>query len=327
MGQVCLGRAGLEVRSLWLPGRNRYGTKLALALGLTLLMLATGIGFTPNAKAGEAATVSTDALYLREDMGLWAGISATMVWGDRVDVLSGPHAGNWYEVRYNGVDGYASGDFLSLDSGGGGQTASWSGGGATGTAWINTDFLNLRTDAGSWADVLTVGVQGESVTTLGGEVGGYLPVEYQGQRGWMWAGYLAASASSAPAGPERWIDVDRSSGIVTLYLGNESQYSTWGAMGFDLSNDGYFATANGTFYVYSKNAGLTWTDWGKVYITNWVAFDPYRQNGFHSYSLDANGGDIPGGSNPTGGCIALPEWAADVIYQFARVGTRVEVHW
>ncbi|MDQ3044717.1 MAG: SH3 domain-containing protein, partial [Chloroflexota bacterium] len=251
------------------------------------------------------------------------------VWGDRVDVLSGPHPGNWYEVRYNGIDGYAFGDFLSLDSGGGGggaSTANWAASG-TGTSWIDTDFLNLRSDAASWASVLTVGSQGEAVTTLGGEVDGYLPVEYRGLRGWMWSGYLAGSATSVSAGPERWIDVDRSSGIVTLYIGNEAQFSSWGAMGFDLSDDGYYATANGTFYIYSKNAGLTWTNWGRVYIDNWVAFDPYRQNGFHSYSLDANGNEVVGASNPTGGCIALPEWAAEVIYDFARQGTRVEVHW
>jgi lipoprotein-anchoring transpeptidase ErfK/SrfK len=30
---------------------------------------------------------------------------------------------------------------------------------------------------------------------------------------------------------------------------------------------------------------------------------------------------------PTAGCIALDVWAAEFLYNFAPIGTRVEVHW
>jgi hypothetical protein len=98
-------------------------------------------------------------------------------------------------------------------------------------------------------------------------------------------------------------------------------------MGFDTSEDGFYATALGTYYVYEKNAELTWTDWAKGYIQYWVAFDPDRYNGFHGYTMNKRGNVIDGGSGPTGGCVALdPDFAA-VVYEFATFGTRVEVRW
>jgi hypothetical protein len=42
-------------------------------------------------------------------------------------------------------------------------------------------------------------------------------------------------------------------------VGDESIGYWWAAMGFDPSDDGFYSTANGTYYVYEKNAALTWT--------------------------------------------------------------------
>ena len=93
--------------------------------------------------------------------------------------------------------------------------------------------------------------------------------------GWASGEYLAFDGVGGGGGwSERWIDVDRSSGMVTLYEGDSAIASYRGALGFDGSDYGYYATAIGTYYVYSMYADLAWTEYGQAYITNWVAFDP-----------------------------------------------------
>jgi lipoprotein-anchoring transpeptidase ErfK/SrfK len=43
--------------------------------------------------------------------------------------------------------------------------------------------------------------------------------------------------------------------------------------------------------------------------------------------MDMAGQVIPGGDDPTGGCVALAPAAADQLFAFVSVGTRVEVHY
>lgn len=138
---------------------------------------------------------------------------------------------------------------------------------------------------------------------------------------------IFAAQDVVAAGGERWIDVDRGAERVTLYIGAEPQESFWAAMGWEQSDDGFYATANGTYYVYAKNQALTWTPWAQAYVTDWVAFDPDRFNGFHAYTMDAAGNVLSNGTGPTGGCVALAPWAAEQLFDFADYGTRVEVHW
>ena len=141
------------------------------------------------------------------------------------------------------------------------------------------------------------------------------------------APYRAAADWSAPGDGGRWIDVDRSDQMVTLYDGDAPVASFWGAMGADPSDEGFYATAIGTYYVYSLNSSLTWTDWGQAWIRDSVGFDPDRQNGFHTYSMDAGGAVLPNGAAPTGGCVALDPAAADALFAFVTIGTPVVVHW
>lgn len=201
-------------------------------------------------------------------------------------------------------------------------------------AVVATDALNLRQGPGLSETVMDVMPSGSDLTVIDGPTGdGWYKVRYAGEDGWAFGGYLSIngnsgwSVGSASSGPERWIDVNRTSQTVTLFEGDAEIASYWGAMGWDNSDDGFYATAVGTYHIYAKNSALTWTDWGKVYITDWVAFDPDRSNGFHSYSMDASGSVLPNGDGPTGGCIALEPWAADQLYAFAEIDMRVVVHW
>ena len=116
-------------------------------------------------------------------------------------------------------------------------------------------------------------------------------------------------------------------GHVTLFEGDNAIASYYASLGYDTSDQGFYATASGTYYIYGKNADLTWTDWGKAYIEYWMAFDGERSNGFHSWSMDASGNVIPGGDGLTGGCVALAPGDAASVYDWAPIGTRVEIHW
>jgi hypothetical protein len=211
------------------------------------LVLGGGTNSTPTVRAAELGTVATDVLNLRDAPGTWGDVLTTMVWGETVEILSGPTDDGWYELAYGGYVGWAAGEYLSI-----------------------------------------------------GGVGG---------------------------GGERWIDVDRSTGTVTLYDGGAVVATYWAALGWDTSDDGYYATAIGTYYVHSMDASLVWSEPGQVYFTHWIGFDPERANGFHSWSMDEEGNVIPGGDGPTGGCVALEPSAAAEVYAFAEIGMRVEIHW
>lgn len=252
---ACQGTSFFQ--SLLLGWKSRLGVVAVLSLVLATLAVAP----LQHASAGQAATVDTDALSLRAEPNADGNVLATMVYGDRVDVLYGPTESGWYEVRFNGTDGYAYGGYLALDG----------------------------------------------ASSVGGS--------------------NEALSGTASTGAERWIDVDRGSGAVTLYVGDVPQETLWGVMGWEQTNDGFYATANGTYYVYAKNQELSYTPYANAYITDWVGFDPDRANGFHSYTKDADGNIIAGGDGPTGGCVALESWAADEVYAFAQYGMRVEVHW
>ncbi len=307
--------------------RRRFGSLSALTLLIAILALT----LSPLPVRGASyAYVDTDELNLRDGPGTWANVQNKMWQGEPVDIIDGPTDDGWYQVSYYGEVGWAYGGYLSIDGESGWYEESGSGGsGGVGgygvAAWVNTDRLNMRAWASLDANVLDLLFQGEEVTVTGYEENGFVPISAHGFEAWVWSDYLTWDGP-VESGPERWIDVDRSSQTVTLYEGDTAIVSYWAALGYDKSTDGFYSTAIGTYYVYGKHAPLAWTEWGKAYITWWVAFDPYRDNGFHSYSMDRNGRVLPNGDGATGGCVATEPAAAEVIYNFATIGMRVEVH-
>lgn len=185
--------------------------------------------------------------------------------------------------------------------------------------------------------------EGAAVDILYGPHEGMYEIRYYGVDGWVWAEYLGLDGGNgggtanvgggasyddyaAPVQQERWIDVNRSTGAVSLMVGDSVQATFWGSMGWDTSADGFYATAVGTYYIYGFQRELHYTPFADNYITHWVAFDPARYNGFHSYTKDASGTIVPNGAGLTGGCVALAPGDIDALYDFAEMGMRVEVH-
>jgi len=186
--------------------------------------------------------------------------------------------------------------------------------------------------------------EGALVDVLFGPHEGMYEVRYYGIDGWVWAEYLDVGGATAAVGatavggngggeiaapapePERWIDVNRSTGAVSLMIGDEVQATYWASMGYDTSADGFYSTAIGTYYVYGFDYSNHYTPFADAYISHWVAFDPVRFNGFHSYTKDAEGNILPNGAGLTAGCVALGPGDIDAVYAFAEIGMRVEVH-
>jgi hypothetical protein len=338
------GPAPIRVGGMAPPGRVARRVAFAVLVVLVVLVvgLAGGRGAEP-VRANDGAVVAVDQLNLRAEPGTWAEVIVSIWGGEWLAVYAGPTADGWYQVGYGGLTGWVYGAHLTIGGAPGWGEAAWSEpapepwapagetvvassgvGAAVGGAWVAIDSVNVRAWAGLEADLLGELWYGEPVTVLGGEVNGFVPVAFGGGQAWVWRDYLSLDG---PPGPERWVDVDRSSQLVTLYEGEAPVATYWGSMGFDQSADGFFSTALGTYYVYEKYEDLSWTDWGRAWVTDWVGFDPGRLNGFHSFSRDSSGALIPGGDGPTGGCIALAPAAADHLFAFVRIGSRVEVHW
>lgn len=207
--------------------------------------------------------------------------------------------------------------------------------------YIQTEGAPLMvhpTDLGvmEWMDA------GTPVDILYGPYEGMYQIRYYGVDGWVWAGDLGLDGGgseatgvgggasyddyAAPAEPEHWIDVNRSTGAVSLMIGDTVQATFWASMGWDTSADGFYATAVGTYYIYGFEYDLHYTPFADNYITHWIAFDSQRFNGFHSYTKDANGTILPNGAGLTGGCVALAPGDIDALWDFAEMGMRVEIH-
>jgi hypothetical protein len=332
-------------------------------LGL-LLLAGFALAVPEPAAAGQGGTINTNNVelfaHLRDHT-----VIGYLDAGERVDIFWGPED-FMYEVRASdGTVGWIWAEFLDPDggggSGGGGSTAaspaepaassssaadqagawSWSG-----WAMVDADSLNVRNDASTSAAVIDHYGPGEWIEVIGNDVNGFSPINYHGDVAWVATQYLSwdgeyryasvgtigggssseGSAASASTSQEHWIQVNGLTGRVDLMVGDSVYATYWGSVGYDTSSDGFYATADGTYYVYAMYEPLGYTAWADGYITHWVGFDPSRFNGFHSYTKDANGNVVPNGAGKTGGCVALDAGAIQAVYDWSYMGMRVVVY-
>ncbi|CAA9551984.1 MAG: hypothetical protein AVDCRST_MAG43-1133 [uncultured Thermomicrobiales bacterium] len=318
--------------------RDRIRRLVTAALLSVVLIAGLGIAHPVPASAGQAGTINADGVSLLAGLDD-RSVIGTMNAGERVDIFWGPEGG-LYQVRYYGTVGWVWADFLSPDGGGsssggggqGGATAALPSSGSA--AWVNTGSLNVRADASSSAAVWDSFDDGTQVDVVGEGVNGFVPISYYGSTAWVAAEFLtsegpgSAPAAAPAAAPkaERWIDVNRTTGLVTLFEGDAAVAQYWGSLGYDRSDGGFYSTATGSFRVYRVHQPLHYTDYADAYITDWVGFDPDRFNGFHSWTRDAKGNVLPNGAGLTAGCVGLEPSAARAVYNFSYVGMRVEVH-
>ena len=155
-----------------------------------------------------AAAVTTDALYIRRS-GDWDAEALALVdYGTTVAVTG--KSGGWYQVRYDGIEGYLSGDYLDLRTSG-----------LTGYGQVTADALNLRSGAGTGYETVTSLPNGAWVSVSGFE-NGWFYVDYDGVSGYVSGDYLELSASRPQSGGDTSSDGGSSGGSGDLPSGGDA---------------------------------------------------------------------------------------------------------
>lgn len=169
-----------------------FATVFAMLFGGLLLL-------SPSGASAQSTATTRDYLNLRQGPSTGSAIITTMPPGATVTVNGGAES-SFYPVTYNGMSGYAHGDWLSI-GGGSGSTPPVSGGGPTGTATV-TSALNLRSGPSTGNSILTVMPAGASVSLTGESAGGFYGVVYNGISGYAHSDWISVGGSApAPSNP------------------------------------------------------------------------------------------------------------------------------
>ena len=153
---------------------------LALGFALALIVgLFAPIVLSPRSAYAADAVTTTD-LNLRSGPGLNRHIKLVMPPGAPIDLLSGLGNLGFYKVAYQGVLGYAWGEFVDVGGDGGGGKAPSQAGNA-----FASDALNFRSGPGTDNRVLDVIPRGGAVTLTGESRNGFVSALYADEQGWV----------------------------------------------------------------------------------------------------------------------------------------------
>jgi uncharacterized protein YgiM (DUF1202 family) len=163
-----------------------YGNQSGWAFGEFLSFDGGGSG---SGEIVETAA-TTSALNLRAGSSLSSAVLLVIPSGVSVGITGAAENG-FYPAQYNGVDGWASGDFLDFEGSDPVEIID--------TA-VTTDSLNLRSGPGTGNSVRTVMPAGAEVGIIGAEQNGFYPVRFNDIDGWA-AGQYLDFGSEAPVEP------------------------------------------------------------------------------------------------------------------------------
>ena len=212
--------------------------KVLRTVFLTAVVSAACIVSAAAASVG-VGTVTADALRLRENASTESTILATAAKGDSVIILADA-GNNWYKVDYRSVQGYMSGEYLTVAT-----TADAAIG--YGKVSAGGSSLNLRSGAGTSYSIISSLPDGTIVEIVGIDNGWY-KVQYSGKTGYVSSDYMVTvkdsvgSRSTAEAAASSAIG-DQIVAYAKQFLGTPYVYGGNGPNSFDCS--GF------TKYVYS----------------------------------------------------------------------------
>ncbi len=277
---------------------------LLLLLGLSQPFPVGAVGVTRL----NAVATTTTSLNLRAGPGAGTAIRRTIPSGANVMVQTGPHNGIWYGVSFAGVFGYVNGNYLNQ------QPAARQG------RLIATAALTLR--SGPKATFPPVGV-----VPRGAQVSidrkpaeeGWRRVTYEGISGWVLSNSFVRTLGNGGA---KRIVVDLSDQWLYAYEGGEEVMRVPVATGRDKFN-----TPKGFHRILWKSAlrNMTGRSLGEEWDVPNVPHAMYLTNtgvalhGTYWHNLFGTG------ARPSHGCVNLPLESAALLYDWALVGTPVEV--
>ena len=261
-----------------------------------------------------ATTVWDDFTNVRSEPDEQADILTEFGPGTTVMLLDGPTANGWYLVQSvdgnDGTTGWGAGWLLIFEQ----------------RAQLVED-LPFYDQPGSWSIELGWIRHGFVVTLLSPIIDEYVLAQSGGRSGFVsiWSLEPSWEDETNPSS-EWWVDVNRSTAEVRLYVGASQVDRFDASVSKDLS-EGFYATAIGTYWIYQKIEELTYTPFAEAYFRYWAGFDEERYNGFHSWTMNADGDVLNGGWGTTAGCVSTEPSDAASIFNFVEIGTRVEIHW
>lgn len=127
----------------------------------------------------------------------------------------------------------------------------------------------------------------------------------------------SSTASPPQAGGERWIDVDLSAQSLTAYEGNTPVRSTLVSTGLPST-----PTPTGRYYIYAKYTSVPMSGPG-YYLPN----VPYTMYFYRGYALHGTYWHSNFGQPMSHGCINLPTPEAEWLFNWASIGTLVNIHY
>lgn len=179
-----------------------------MALLLAVIMCASLMVIPAQADSAKGGATATTALNLRSGAGTSNSIILTMPRGAQMIVLSEDNG--WCKVSYKGTEGYASAQYLSIQTSMNGDFGSGS---------ITGSDVRMRKSASTSSSVLGVFDKGAAVSVTGVS-GNWYAVTYNGKSGYVCADYvkLGAAAQTVPQNPttgENSNDNNNSSAVMT----------------------------------------------------------------------------------------------------------------
>lgn len=202
---------------------GRAGKVLFLSVLTAMLLAATALA--ADIATGAGCTTGS-SLRLRAEPSTSASVVTTLDKSVAVAILDDSVDG-WYKIAYNGSTGYVSADYLNVD-----QDNVF-----TTYGRVNSDGVNVRSDASTDSSVLTT-IEEDAIVTVNGLVDGWYDVtcEY-GTEGYIRSDFLDLTESSSSNS-----DI---AATAKQYLGTGYVYGGTSPRGFDCS--GF------TMYVYSQH--------------------------------------------------------------------------
>lgn len=202
---------------------GRAGKVLFLSVLTAMLLAATALA--ADIATGAGCTTGS-SLRLRAEPSTSASVVTTLDKSVAVAILDDSVDG-WYKIAYNGSTGYVSADYLNVD-----QDNVF-----TTYGRVNSDGVNVRSDASTDSSVLTT-IEEDAIVTVNGLVDGWYDVtcEY-GTEGYIRSDFLDLTESSSSNS-----DI---AATAKQYLGMGYVYGGASPRGFDCS--GF------TMYVYSQH--------------------------------------------------------------------------
>lgn len=182
-------------RRAWIAGVVATGTLLAGSLIIPQVALAASDTLT-----------ATVALNVRLEPAASSQTIGVLSAGEQVERRGDPQ-GEWTPIRYNGQDAWVASEFTRL-----GDIESAAGGTAT-----VTEALNVRAGMSTLTSIFGVLHEGESVDITGDQIGGWVPVSYNGHDSFVYAAYLDFDYStSAPVTADGGISQSAAIALTTL---------------------------------------------------------------------------------------------------------------